>query len=654
MSRSNPPSRPGSSSSSRPQPSESSSSQQPDYTSAFGSGGVAYLKTRDVASAPTSRHSTPQPLHATPGVKIIQAKVKATHGGGGGAVVSDLLGGKAGAKAKESSNGKKPERRSEKAEALEVKIRDVESLVFDEAGGSSAATAVLGKRALKKGKGGCFCQARIHPLSTYTPLCPSCSLPLCVLQLPHLPCPSCFSSLLTPVSRSRLLATLTEELDSLLASEQRERDRLEEIRRENAWRESAGGKFPVLAAGIVKGTKDRAKAEDAPGRKVMSMNAKTGRFEVKTFVKKPRSEAVDDSDGGTASEGGPSRAPSPELFEGRIKAPRMEYPTKEERVEHVREVLGERQKERRFFLDVGGLELKYVEPRKVVVVEEETAGEKKGKGRKRGRGKGKGKEVEQEGEGSSSRLDGEDFVDEGPSQQHQTPSTLRGEAPDDLTAEERAWMGLPPLPTTTSRPPNPTTPAFIPSSSSSSNPKPNPTTSSPFYPPPPSPQRAPPLSQPTPQRRAAPPHLPASTKVSIPDSIQLSSSGLPSSQQSNGRYSVSHPPPSRLLEAGVNVLVIKKEDQGSGKTTFGEVSEVLTRGDHPSASPADVAEVEAYLTAAKQALDEAKGGAGGGSPSNTTANTTGISEEDEGGGKDHAAEEKKRKEGMSWGQRMGA
>ena len=339
----------------------------------------------------------------------------------------------------------------------------------------------------------------------------------------------------------------------------------------------------------------------------MSMNAKTGRFEVKTFVKKPRSDAVDDSDGGTASEGGPSRAASPELFEGRIKAPRMEYPTKEERIEHVREVLGERQRERRFFLDVGGLEIEYVGPRKVVVSEEDLGGEKKGKGRKRGRGKGKGKETEQDGVGSSSRLGDEDFVDEGSSHQDQA-STAPANEPDDLTvrpslsfrslrrlsssrlsfsvrcslsqAEERTWMGLPPL-TTSSRPPNPTTPAFVPSSSSSSNPEPKPTSSSSSFPPPPPPQRAPPLSQPTPQRRAAPPHLPASTKVTIPDSIQLSSSGLASSQQSNGRYSVSHPPPSRLLEAGVKVLVIKKEDQGSGKTTFGEVAEVLTRGDHP-------------------------------------------------------------------------
>jgi len=98
----------------------------------------------------------------------------------------------------------------------------------------------------------------------------------------------------------------------------------------------------------------------------------------------------------------------------------------------VREVLGERQKERRFFLDVGGLELEYVGPRKVVVVEEDLGGEKKGKGRKRGRGKGKGKEAEQEGEASSSRMGDEDSVQEGSSQQSQAP-TATVDGPDDLT-----------------------------------------------------------------------------------------------------------------------------------------------------------------------------------------------------------------------------
>lgn len=170
MSRSGPPSRPGSSSSSRPSTHHDPDASSPDYSGAFGLGGTAYLKTREYASAPPSRNSTPQPLHATPGVKFTQAKPRAHHVGG--AVVSDLLGGKA-KPFKPDFNGKKPEKRSEKAEALETKIRDVESVVFDEHGASSSATpqaVTLGRRAMKKGKGGCFCQGELDP-SSFPLLC---------------------------------------------------------------------------------------------------------------------------------------------------------------------------------------------------------------------------------------------------------------------------------------------------------------------------------------------------------------------------------------------------------------------------------------------------------------------------------------------------
>lgn len=167
MSRSNPPSRPGSSSSfSRPHqtsdgPSGSSSS---DYSGAFGgTGTILKSKTREAQTAPTTRRSTPQPLHATPGVRITQAKPKANHGGG--AVLSDLLGGSSssGGGAKPvKAEGKKPEKLSDKAEALSIRIRDVESVEFDEAGGSNV--GAMGKRQLKKAKGGCFCQGELGRL----------------------------------------------------------------------------------------------------------------------------------------------------------------------------------------------------------------------------------------------------------------------------------------------------------------------------------------------------------------------------------------------------------------------------------------------------------------------------------------------------------
>lgn len=234
-----------------------------------------------------------------------------------------------------------------------------------------------------------------------------------------------------------MLSTLNDDLSSLLASEQRERDRLEELRKENLWRESAGGKFPVLAAGIVKGNKEKQKELELEGkRKVMSMNAKTGRFEVKTFVKRPSAATTPDGGSDLEGGGGPSRVPSPELYEGRIKAPRMGYPTAEERSERVREVLGVRQRERRFFLDVDGLEIGYVEPRKVVVEDEVGAvGEetKKGKGRKRGRGKGKGKENDEAAAAEQhGRVDQEEEAEESAPEQIIT-SLDEAPAPDDLT-----------------------------------------------------------------------------------------------------------------------------------------------------------------------------------------------------------------------------
>lgn len=168
----------------------------------------------------------------------------------------------------------------------------------------------------------------------------------------------------------------------------------------------------------------------------MSMNAKTGRFEVKTFVKRPSAATTPDGASDTEGGGGPSRVPSPELYEGRIKAPRMGYPTAEERSERVREVLGVRQRERRFFLDVDGLEIGYVEPRKVAVEEEVGAvGEetKKGKGRKRGRGKGKGKENDEAAAAEQhGRVDQEEEAEESAPEQIIT-SLAEAPAPDDLT-----------------------------------------------------------------------------------------------------------------------------------------------------------------------------------------------------------------------------
>ncbi|KAF6749092.1 hypothetical protein DFP72DRAFT_970861, partial [Ephemerocybe angulata] len=105
-------------------------------------------------------------------------------------------------------------------------------------------------------KGGCFCQARVHGLSPYAPICIGiasgsstngnaigCGLVICAMNSPAHSCPSCFSPLLSPVQRDDLVKKLEEEIDETLAKEEEERIRKEEERR------AAVGAFPTLAGG---------------------------------------------------------------------------------------------------------------------------------------------------------------------------------------------------------------------------------------------------------------------------------------------------------------------------------------------------------------------------------------------------------------------
>lgn len=134
---------------------------------------------------------------------------------------------------------------------------------------------------------GCFCQgksdctgdrafahytgrsARMHPLSHYTPMCPSCGLVLCGLQLPHLPCPSCQRPLLNPVSRERVKRKLQDEINDVLAKEQAERDKVEEERRQLLIAQSGGGIFPTLGGTQVKPSK-----ADTATRRVLTIGNK--------------------------------------------------------------------------------------------------------------------------------------------------------------------------------------------------------------------------------------------------------------------------------------------------------------------------------------------------------------------------------------------
>ncbi|KZV97354.1 hypothetical protein EXIGLDRAFT_583505, partial [Exidia glandulosa HHB12029] len=93
----------------------------------------------------------------------------------------------------------------------------------------------------KDPKGGCFCLARSHPLSTYTPICLACGIVLCARNLPQHICPSCSTSLLPTVqSRTQMADRVKNELDAQIAHEEREAERLRDEARARA------GAFPTL------------------------------------------------------------------------------------------------------------------------------------------------------------------------------------------------------------------------------------------------------------------------------------------------------------------------------------------------------------------------------------------------------------------------
>ncbi|KAH6901646.1 hypothetical protein BKA70DRAFT_1041956, partial [Coprinopsis sp. MPI-PUGE-AT-0042] len=89
-------------------------------------------------------------------------------------------------------------------------------------------------------KGGCFCRALVHALSSYTPICRSCGLILCSINDPWHPCPHCLTPLLSPSTRDALITQLSEELAVQVTKEWEEKERKREEARQ------AAGAFPIL------------------------------------------------------------------------------------------------------------------------------------------------------------------------------------------------------------------------------------------------------------------------------------------------------------------------------------------------------------------------------------------------------------------------
>ena len=126
--------------------------------------------------------------------------------------------------------------------------------------------------------------ARRHDLSTYTPICLSCGLVLCNVNLPSFACPHCSSILLTPTTRTTLTIRLDEEISQCLAKENREREiAIEEARR-------AAGDFPILVApspSLAGQPLSLTPRSVNQPHKVLSLNSKTKRATVTSYTKSP-------------------------------------------------------------------------------------------------------------------------------------------------------------------------------------------------------------------------------------------------------------------------------------------------------------------------------------------------------------------------------
>ncbi|KAH9967536.1 hypothetical protein BC827DRAFT_600301 [Russula dissimulans] len=142
---------------------------------------------------------------------------------------------------------------------------------------------------------GCFCQARVHALSEYTPLCTTCGLVLCTLHPPHRACPHCTTPLLARPARAALIAQLEELREQTLAEEAAARGReAEELR-------LAEGAFPALGGG----GGNVSAGSGGGGHRVLSVDARTGRVKVDSYSSFSRETVLSaaDADGEAAVDG---------------------------------------------------------------------------------------------------------------------------------------------------------------------------------------------------------------------------------------------------------------------------------------------------------------------------------------------------------------
>lgn len=132
--------------------------------------------------------------------------------------------------------------------------------------------------------------ARMHPLSSYTPICRGCGLILCELNLPNFACPHCGDALLIPAARTALVEALDTQIVETLTKEEDERARaIQEAR-------VAEGAFPTLSASASASAAASRASTPGPGadpqaahpvnqtHKVLSLNPKTKRVKVESYT----------------------------------------------------------------------------------------------------------------------------------------------------------------------------------------------------------------------------------------------------------------------------------------------------------------------------------------------------------------------------------
>ena len=125
--------------------------------------------------------------------------------------------------------------------------------------------------------------ARVHNLSPYTPICRSCGLILCSINLPHYCCPDCLCPLTTAASRDSLISKLESEVASTIGKEIEDKERAEK----DTCR--AAGAFPALPSSA---PQNKAISGDRTPRsnqshKVMSLGGNNKGVLVASYISKP-------------------------------------------------------------------------------------------------------------------------------------------------------------------------------------------------------------------------------------------------------------------------------------------------------------------------------------------------------------------------------